>query len=114
LIIALLLGIVLTLVHAHHITAVGHDGEMMTGMGGWTSQAMAGPETVRTKGGMDCPAPRWWGTPITSFEPALAQVVALPVDLSQLAAISWMPTTAPRLPVARGPDAHAVLQRFTL
>lgn len=105
----------LMLVHAGHIPetadAMAHGAEMSAG------RATVAPLLARLGSaaphGMDCPAPRWVGKQIDSpLGPPGALLIIISVVM--LAVGSTTDRSSLLLPMSRGPDRQAVLQRFML
>ncbi len=115
-VVAIVLALLLSLIHAHHLAqpADGHmvAAEMTDRVGSSAAKLEHTFMAVVTTSAMVCPAPRW-SIPDRLL---LAGLFAACLALITVAAFAGAPSRVVfhPLPVARGPDRQAVLQRFTL
>lgn len=111
----ILFGLALTLLHAHHLPegmAPHTDAES-------TAQALADRPAASESNAphpitMDCPAPQWNVRSHPTLDILGPDLCAAFLAWDLPSPSTGMLETHCNLPVARGPDAQALLQRFTL
>lgn len=113
----LLIVLPLLTVHAAHLADVGRDYlrvESVRASHGMHETSVVGTEWSGGHNGVDCPTPEWVG----QREQAATDVGYLANVLGLMTPTSLAPArlgaAVERLPLARGPDRQAILQRFTL
>jgi hypothetical protein len=112
--VVVILGSLLSLVHARHLSDRDH-GDASTGRSMVTranaADVVAGVPATNM---MQCPSPKWILPHQHDLDDArldVARVAAWQSPAGEPASVVALP---PVIPVARGPDLQAILQRFTL